>query len=71
MSTSSQVLSCDENCNRSNGEKQIRTMVVSIIANIYLACVQTLLFLLAYINRHKNCYCYPHLTGEETEAQRS
>ena len=69
MSTSSQVLSCDENSN--NGEKQIRTMVVSITTNIYLAYVQTLLFLFAYINKHKNCYCYPHLTGEETEAQRS
>ena len=46
-------------------------MVVSITTNIYLAYVQTLLFLFAYINKHKNCYCYPHLTGEETEAQRS
>lgn len=46
-------------------------MVVSVIANIYLAYVQTLFFLFAYINNHKNCYCYPRLTGEETEAQRS
>ena len=68
MSTS-QVLSCDENSN--NGEKETRKMVVSVIANVYLAYVQTLFFLFAYINNHKNCYCYPHLTGEETEAQRS
>ena len=69
MSTSSQVLSCDEKSN--NGEKETRKMVVSVIANVYLAYVQTLFFLFAYINNHKNCYCYPHLTGEETEAQRS
>lgn len=72
MSTSSQVLSCDENSNSDNGEKEIRKMVVSVIANIYLASVQTLFFLFAYISNHnKDCCCYPYLTGEETEAQRS